>query len=174
MGGRQICGLGGLMFMRVTRFTSSTPIDDKRVAEGGAGLNATFGQMPGYLGWAALLDRASGTAASITYWADAESMRASEDAGNAMRARVASEGAQIVGIQRMERLIQENVGTPRPGGFARVTNLLLAPERIDEMMAHTKEVGLPAVKAQPGFRSFLASVDREAGRVSVRSEERRV
>ena len=160
---------GDSMYMRVTRFTSSTPIDDKRVAEGGARLNATFGQMRGYLGWAALLDRASGKAASVVYWADAESMRASEEAGNAVRAQLASEGTEILGIQRMERLIQESVGTPRSGTFARITTLSLAPERIDEMIADTRAVSVAPVKAQPGFRSFLVSADRESGRVSVAS-----
>jgi heme-degrading monooxygenase HmoA len=157
------------MYIRLTRFTSSTPIDDKRVADGGARLNATFGQMTGYLGWAALLDRASGKAASVTYWADAESMRASEEAGNAVRARLVSEGGEIIGIQRMERLIQESVGTPQSGSFARVTTLALPPERIDEMIADTKKVSVAPVKAQPGFRSFLVSADRETGRVSVAS-----
>jgi heme-degrading monooxygenase HmoA len=157
------------MYMRVTRFTSSTPIDDKRIAEGGERLAAAFGQMPGYLGWSALLDRASGKAASVTYWADAESMQASEEAGAAVRARVASEGADIRDVQRYERLIQERVGTPQSGLFARVTNFSMAPERIDELIAHMKEVSVPQAKAQPGFRAFLVSANRETGQVGVAS-----
>jgi hypothetical protein len=82
------------MYVRVTRFGSSAPIDEQRIAQGGERLAATFGQTPGYLGWSALVDRASGKAASATYWADAESLEASEEAGAAVRARVVSEGAQ--------------------------------------------------------------------------------
>jgi hypothetical protein len=121
------------MHMRVTRFTSSTPLDDKRIAVGGARLAEAFGQTPGYLGWGALLDRASGEAASITYWADAESMHASEEVGAAMRARLVSEGAQVRDVQRSERLLQERAGAPRTGLFARVTSLSIAPERIDKL-----------------------------------------
>lgn len=167
--GRDICGLGGLMYMRVTRFRSSTPIDDKRIAEGGERLSAAFGQTPGYLGWSALLDRASGNAASVTYWADAESMQASEEAGEAVRARVASEGADIHDVQRYERLISERVGTPQSGGFARVVNFSMAPERINELIARMQEVSVPQAKAQPGFQAFLVSANRETGQVGVAS-----
>ena len=95
------------MYIRVTRATTSQPLGDERVTQGGQRLTETFGQTPGYLGWAALVDRASGKYASITYWADAESMQASEQAGAALRARVASESSQVIDVERYEFLIQE-------------------------------------------------------------------
>jgi hypothetical protein len=71
-----------------------------------------------------------------------------------VRARVVSEGAEIRDVRRYERLIQERVGTPQVGLFARVTNFSIAPERIDELISRMKEVSVPQAKAQPGFRSF--------------------
>jgi heme-degrading monooxygenase HmoA len=157
------------MYMRVTRFTTSTPIDDKRIADGGQRLNEAFGQSPGYLGWSALLDRASGEAASITYWADAASMQASEEVGAAVRARAVGEGMQVRDVQRYERLIQERVGAPRTGLFARVSDLVIAPQRIDELISHMKTVSVPQLRAQPGFDSFLVSADRGTGHIAVAS-----
>ncbi len=157
------------MYMRVTRFTSSQPMDEARIAQGAERLTAAFGQTPGYLGWAALADRASGKAVSITYWADAESLQASEEAGAAVRARVVSEGAQVVDVQRYERLIQERVGAPRPGVFARVTQFSIAPERIDELISYMTETTVPQVRAQPGFHAFLVSANRETGKVTASS-----
>jgi heme-degrading monooxygenase HmoA len=157
------------MYMRVTRFTSSTPLDEQRIAEGGNRLAEAFGQTPGYLGWSALLDPASGEAASVTYWADAESMQASEEAGAAVRARTVSEGAQLRDVQRYERLIQERVGPPRTGLFARVTSFSIAPERMNELISHMSQVSVPQAKAQPGFQSFLVSANRETGQVGVAS-----
>lgn len=159
----------GLMYIRVTRFMSSTPLDDKRIEESGQRVSEAFGQTHGYLGWSVLRDSASGESASITYWADADSMQASEDAGAAVRARVVSEGAQVRDVQRYERLIQERVGTPRVGTFARIASFSIAPARIDELIAHMNKVSVPQVKAQPGFEAFLVSANRDTGQVSVAS-----
>ncbi|MBV9579370.1 MAG: antibiotic biosynthesis monooxygenase [Chloroflexi bacterium] len=157
------------MFMRVTRFTSSTPLDDKRIADGGQRLSEAFGKIPGYLGASALLDRASGEAASITYWADAASLQASQEAGNAVRTQAAGGGLNIRDVRHYERVIQEYAGTPRVGVFARVTNFTVAPGRVDELLAHMKAVSVPQAKALPGFQSFLVSVDRATGLIGVAS-----
>ena len=157
------------MYMRVTRFTSSAPLDDERIAQGRQRLAEAFGQSPGYLGFAALFDRATGKVASVTYWADAESMQASEEAGTVVRARVVSEGAEIQDVQRYERLIQERVGAPRTGVFARVTNLSIAPERIDELISHMKEHTVPQAKAQPGVSCVPGERQPRTGQVGVSS-----
>jgi len=157
------------MYIRVTRATTSQPLDDERVRQGGQRLTETFGQTPGYLGWAALVDRASGKYVSVTYWADAESMQASEEAGAALRARVASEGSQVIDVERYEFLIQERVESPRAGTSLRVTELAIAPERIDELISHMAQNSAPQVKAQTGFRSFLVSANRDTGKVLVAS-----
>ncbi len=157
------------MYIRVTRATTSQPLGDERVTQGGQRLTETFGQTPGYLGWAALVDRASGKYVSVTYWADAESMQASEEAGAALRARVASEGSQVIDVERYEFLIQERVESPRAGTFLRVTELAITPERINELISHMAQNSVPQVKAQTGFRSFLVSANREAGKVLVAS-----
>jgi heme-degrading monooxygenase HmoA len=157
------------MFMRTTRFTPVTPMDDARIVEGGERLAAAFGQMPGYFGWSALYDRASGQAASVTYWADAESLRASEEVGNAARARVVSEGAEIRSVQRAERLISERGAAPRTGVLARVTTFSIAPERIDELISHMNQVTVPQVRATSGFQAFLVNANRETGEIGVAS-----
>src|SRR5205814_6474406 len=94
-------------------------------------MSEAFGQTPGYLGWAALVDRAGSKAISVTYWADAASMQATEEAGAALRAQAVSEGSQLTDIERYEFLIQERVSAPQSGTFARVTALAMTPELID-------------------------------------------
>src|SRR5436190_22373560 len=100
------------MFIRITRFTSSEPLDEQRLATSAQRMTETLGQLPGYLGWSALADSARLKAASVTYWADAASMQASEEAGAAMRAQVLSEGSQLVDLERYEFLIQERIAPP--------------------------------------------------------------
>ena len=155
------------MYTRVTRFTNPEPLTDARIAEAAQRMSETFGQTPGYLGWSALVDHASGKAISVTYWADAASMQASEDAGAALRGHVISQGAQLIDLERYELLIQERVAPPSAGTFVRLTQLTLAPERIDELMAVMTQTSVPQTKALPGFRSFLVSANRAAGKVLV-------
>jgi len=123
--------------------------------------------MPGYRGWSALVDHASGNAISVTYWADADSMQASEAVGAAVRARVISEGSQLIDLDRFEELIAERSQTPRTGTFARVTQLVLPPERIDELVSAMRQESLPQLRAQSGFRSLLVSGNRADGKVVV-------
>ena len=50
-----------------------------------------------------------------------------------------------------------------------VTQISIAPERIDEMISHMTETTVPQVKAQPGFQAFLVSANRETGQVGASS-----
>jgi heme-degrading monooxygenase HmoA len=130
-------------------------------------MKEAYGQMPGYRGWSALVDQSSDTLISVTYWADADSMRASDDAGAAMRSRLVSEGAQLVDVERFEDLIVERLHTPRTGTSARATQLVLPPERIDDLVSAMRQESLPQLKAQPGFRALLVSGNRETGKIVV-------
>ncbi|MBV9577797.1 MAG: antibiotic biosynthesis monooxygenase [Chloroflexi bacterium] len=157
------------MFMRVTRLTPAGPIDEALIAQAGERLAAAYGYIPGYLGYSVMLDRANNEANVVTYWTDAESMLASEEASNVIRERLTSEGNQMRSVRQMELVIQDSVTPARSGSFARISHLSVSPERLDELITETKEVGVPAVKGAPGFQAFLVTANRQTGEVAVSS-----
>lgn len=155
------------MHIRITRYTTSQAVDEASLARGAENMSSTFGQTAGYLGWAALVDQAGSKAIVATYWADADAMQASEDAGAAQRGQ--QEGAQVTDVERYEFLVQERLAPPAAGTFIRLTDLALAPERIDDLVSSVRTVTVPLAKAQSGFRSFLVAANRGAGKVVIAS-----
>ncbi|MGG8407239.1 hypothetical protein ACM614_11745 [Streptomyces sp. 12297] len=60
-------------------------------------------ELPGFRGVYYLIDRASGTAVSLTLWEDEQAMRASEDHAARIREESARrEGQQIVSVEHFE------------------------------------------------------------------------
>jgi hypothetical protein len=61
------------------------------------------GEIDGWRGMVALVDRASGTTRTITLWDSSESLAASEDRANELRSEAAAAlNEQIVGVERYE------------------------------------------------------------------------
>ena len=131
-------------------------------------MTAAFGNMPGYIG-CGLLAGVGDSAASITYWADAESMQASDPASLELRSQFASEGVQVNSVDTFEFVIQERTVAPRSQTFLRTTQLTLDTARIDELIESMSANTVPLVKLQPGFLTLLVGANKETAKVIVAS-----
>jgi heme-degrading monooxygenase HmoA len=152
------------MFLRVTRARIAPELVDEGIAGYPESIRPLT-TLDGYLGCALLIDRSSGEGASVSYWASAEAMQASEEIGASVRAKA---GAEVLDIGRFERVIQERTAPTEPlriGTFIRITEAQASPERIDDLIAFARDQMLPVLRAQRGFLAFTMSVNRETGRI---------
>ena len=159
------------MFLRLTWVQMAPERLDERVANYPQQIQSAFGQLPGFRGMAFLANRATGAGLSASYWDSAETMQASEEAGNAAREQAAGQGndLQIGEVDRFEFIIQERLGPPRAGNFLRLNDVQGSPAKIDDVANLLRERALPAAKAQPGFRAMLMAANRQTGRTLVAS-----
>jgi hypothetical protein len=99
--------VGGL-FARVSTFRGSPQEIDGMSKAAEAAIPV---QLPGEKGVLVLGDRDSGKSVAITFWEDEQAMRGSEEAANKLRTEIAEGGgAEIVGVERFEVLIDERPG----------------------------------------------------------------
>ena len=120
-------------------------------------------ELPGFVGAAALGDRASGRGAAISYWADAESLRASEAAASAGRAQTAERGVTTLDVQRYEMVIVERVAPAAANVFVRSNELDAAVDKLEDTIKFVRDQVVPHVRSQQGFRAVLMGVDRQTG-----------
>jgi heme-degrading monooxygenase HmoA len=144
---------------------------DERIANYPREIQSAFGQSPGFRGMALLANRTTGAGLSASYWDSAETMQASEDAGNLVRQQAAAQSSdlQIGEVDRFEFIIQERVGPPQAGNFLRLNDVQGSPAKIDDVASMMRERVLPVAKAQPGFRAMLMAANRQTGRTLVAS-----
>ena len=62
------------------------------------------------------------------------------------------------------RGMEDVLGEPRPGTFARVNAVQLATDKLGGLVKFAEE-GLPAVREAPGFKGFYLLADRHSGKV---------
>jgi heme-degrading monooxygenase HmoA len=157
------------MFARMTWVQITPERLDERTANYPQEIQSAFGQLPGFLGMALVANRATGAAASISYWDSADTMQASEEAGTAVRQQAAQgDDVQLRDVDRFEFIIQERVGPPRAGNYLRLNDLQGSPAKIDDVANLLRERGM-AVKDRPGFRALLMAANRQTGRMLVAS-----
>jgi heme-degrading monooxygenase HmoA len=157
------------MFLRMTWVQMPPERLDERTANYPQEIQSAFGQLPGFLGMALVANRATGAAASISYWDSADTMQASEEAGTAVRQQAAQgDDVQLRDVDRFEFIIQERVGPPRAGNYLRLNDLQGSPAKIDDVANLLRERGM-AVKDRPGFRALLMAANRQTGRMLVAS-----
>jgi heme-degrading monooxygenase HmoA len=157
------------MFARMTWVQITPERLDERTANYPQEIQSAFGQLPGFLGMALVANRATGAAASISYWDSADTMQASEEAGTAVRQQAAQgDDVQLRDVDRFEFIIQERVGPPRAGNYLRLNDLQGSPAKIDDVANLLRERGM-AVKDRPGFRALLMVANRQTGRMLVAS-----
>ena len=157
------------MFARMTWVQITPERLDERTANYPQEIQSAFGQLPGFLGMALVANRATGAAASISYWDSADTMQASEEAGTAVRQQAAQgDDVQLRDVDRFEFIIQERVGPPRAGNCLRLNDLQGSPAKIDDVANLLRERGM-AVKDRPGFRALLMAANRQTGRMLVAS-----
>jgi heme-degrading monooxygenase HmoA len=152
------------MFARAARFQYAPESFDKRLADYPTTMSA-YDAFEGYLGSAVLVDRDTNTGISVTYWATAEAMQASEDVGASIRGQAAAEGLRLVDVDRMELVIVERARPPQSGTFIRTIDAHISAGKIETMLSLARDRALPMLKQQPGFIANLVGVNRETGRI---------
>ena len=159
------------MFLRMTWVQMPPERLDEQIANYPQQVQSAFGQLPGFRGMALLANRATGAGVSASYWDSAETMQASEEAGNAVRQQAAAQGndLQIGEVDRFEFIIQERLDPPRAGNFLRLNDVQGSPAKIDDVANLLRESALPVARAQPGFRAMLMAANRQTGRTLVAS-----
>ncbi|MFG2983068.1 hypothetical protein ACGFYQ_17760 [Streptomyces sp. NPDC048258] len=91
------------MFARLSTYQGSPVPATGDVSASSEAVVQQVQDVPGFRGVYYLVDRASGTAKSLTLWEDEETMRASEDQAARIREETAQrEGQQIVSVERFE------------------------------------------------------------------------
>ena len=152
------------MFARVSYFKGTGPQLDAAIAVIRDRVDPSLRTQPGYLGSVTLIDRESGQGMAGTYWQTAADMSAAEDMAVAGRADASERsGIQLVDVDRFERILADRVGAPEQGGFARTTELRGSPDKIDALVALTREKVIPRLRS--GYRAMVMSVNRATGRM---------
>jgi heme-degrading monooxygenase HmoA len=152
------------MFVRVSRIQLLGGDMDERIANYPSAMAPLEG-VDGYMGCGLLVDRDSNTALSVTYWATAEARHASEEAAARIRASTVGEQVRLIEVDRFEEAIVERT---RPAGghsYLRISDIQGVPSQLDAAIAFARDKAVPVLKAQPGFRAILISVNRETGRM---------
>jgi hypothetical protein len=120
-------------------------------------------EMPGCAGLSMIVDRGSGRCVATTSWDSIESMRASADEMQSVRAR----GVEIMGgrpeVAEWEIAVMHRDHRSGEGACARVTWLRGGPEAIDRAADVFKLALLPEIETFDGFCGVSFMVNRETG-----------
>ena len=156
------------MFLRATRLQASPDKVDAAIQNFETNVVKSLRSAPGNQGAVLLVNRQSGAALGITYWESAKALATSEQVGIKSRTDAAKGvGAQIINVERAELMIMDRAGAPKAGTFVRVVTASGDPDKLDAAIVNLRGHVLPILKAQPGYRATIASVDRQTGRLSV-------
>jgi heme-degrading monooxygenase HmoA len=157
------------MFARVTWFQSSPDGIDAATSSYQQNAAPALARMPGNVGTALLVDRATGAGAAVSYWDSEQNLQASEEAAVSLRTQVAAEGAMTIGdIDRFDVIIQERRAAAAANTFVRLNDLRASPEKIENVANVIRET-LPTLTAQQGFRAVLVGANRQTGRMFIGS-----
>jgi heme-degrading monooxygenase HmoA len=157
------------MFARVSRASASPDKLDELVDMFEHQLLPQIRDSPGFIGAAALGDRASGRGTVVTYWASAQAMAASEATASAGRGQTAARGVTMLDLQRYELVLVERVAPAAVNVFVRTNELDAAIDKLEDSITFVRDQVLPNVRSQKGFRALLMGVDRQSGHCMVSS-----
>jgi len=158
------------MYGRLTRIKGSPDGLEESVRTFEKDVAAPARGEPGFRGLALMGNRETGDAIAIAYWEDKAAMEASAEKMKQIRAaHAAASGGKmtITSVESGEVVSMERVGDPRAGTFARINTVDGKPELADAAISAYKAQVLPLLKTLRGFRSAVATVNRETGRVVV-------
>jgi heme-degrading monooxygenase HmoA len=156
------------MFLRATRLQASPDKVDAAIQNFETNVVKSLRAAPGNQGAVLLVNRQTGAALGVTYWESAKALATSEQVGINSRTEAAKGvGAQIINVERAELMIMDREGAPKAGTFVRVVTASGDPAKLDAAIVQIRGHVLPILKAQPGYRATIASVDRQTGRLSV-------
>jgi heme-degrading monooxygenase HmoA len=154
------------MFARVSILEGDPARADEAVAYIREEIVPQARQLEGSRGILSLVDRATGSGTTITFWDSEEALRASEETADRMRgdAAAATESA-IAAVERYEVVIDER-SPKRDGGslFGRVTTVEGDPGTVDEAIIYTREKLVPAARQLDGNHGLLTLIDRATGK----------
>src|ERR1051326_6714929 len=101
------------MYARATWAESSKDQIEARLADYPRRMKS-IRESPGCVGIAALINRETGAAVSVSYWESKEAMLASEAAGEQIRNQVQAEGTQVRDMDRFDVILQDRGAPPPP------------------------------------------------------------
>jgi heme-degrading monooxygenase HmoA len=116
------------MYARATWAESSKDQIEARLADYPRRMKS-IRESPGCVGIAALINRETGAAVSVSYWESKEAMLASEAAGEQIRNQVQAEGTQVRDMDRFDVILQDRVAPPNSRTFVRVNDFVAPPDK---------------------------------------------
>jgi quinol monooxygenase YgiN len=158
------------MYGRLTRI-EGTPAEIKEGARTfEQNVARTAREIPGNLGVVLMANPEEGKGIGITYWADANALKASADAMKQVReSSTQAAGTRIASVDTGEVLSMERVGEPRTQTYIRLNSLQGKPDRIEAALAAYQKNVLPLLKSLKGFRAAIFSANAENGKIWVSS-----
>jgi heme-degrading monooxygenase HmoA len=156
------------MFLRATRIQSPPDKVEQAIENFETNIVKGLRSAPGNQGAVLLVNRQTGAALGVTYWESAKALAASEQTGIQSRTQATKSvpGTQIVNVERAELMIMDRSAAPKAGTFVRMVTVNGDPEKVDAGIVQIRNHVLPVLKAQKGYQATIASVDRQAGRLS--------
>lgn len=122
--------------------------------------------LPGNLGLGAWVNRESGDVLVMTVWQDEATLLASDDAVLQLREDAAQMIAGTASVERYEAALIDSTVPHQVGFVMRMIRMTADPGRVDDNLAWAREHVVPIAKAQPGYISYVATVDRRSGDVA--------
>lgn len=153
------------MYLRVTAFKSDPAKLDDGIAFLKNKIIPAMSKAPGFLGATCIVDREKGEGAASTLWESLETMNSAEQLGQQSRTQSAeATGLEVLDVDRFEITILEMTSpTPQLPSYTRVITAYGDPKKLDKVVDMVRGA-LPQVKAQPGFRAYVAGTNRMTGR----------
>jgi heme-degrading monooxygenase HmoA len=155
------------MHARLTRVKGSPEGVEQRRAVFEQEVVPVMRAQPGFVGVVAVADPDTGAAAMATYWESEEALNRSAGALADLRDRMtAVQTVEPLSLEQYEVIVMERRGAPGPGNAVRLSRATGNAEAAGEALAQLLE-GVAVVSALPGFKAFVAGVDRSTGRYFV-------
>lgn len=153
------------MYVRVTAFKSDPAKLDEGIAFLKNRIIPAMSKTPGYLGATAIVDRQKGEGAASTLWESLEAMNNAEQLGQQSRTQSAeATGLEVLDVDRFEITVLDLASpTPQLPSYTRVITAYSDPKQLDKVVQMIREA-IPQVKAMPGFRAYVAGINRMTGR----------
>jgi len=153
------------MYLRVTAFKSDPAKLDEAIAFLKNKIIPAISKAPGFLGATCIVDREKGEGAASTLWESLDTMNTAEQLGQQSRSQSSeATGIEVVDVDRFEITVLEMASpTPQLPSYTRVVTAYGDPKKLDVVTEMVRGV-VPKVKAQPGFRAYVAGINSMTGR----------
>ena len=117
----------------------------------------------GSLGLSLLISPRLGVAVFESFWASAQALRASMQAGASLHAELARRARASVTDEQYRILVFEREAPPRGGEAVRLTRMQAKPSAIEEVAETFGDSAVPWLAESPGFRAALLFANPDSG-----------